>query len=319
VAESSLSLTLTELQTALADYFRSTYAAIGTSLVDPVIKSGLRQFYFPHALGEKYAHEWSFLRPTTTLTTSAPYSTGTLTIVAGVCTLASGTFPSWAADGELIIDGQTYTVSTRDSGTQITLDDTSVAASAGETYQLIRPVITLPDAFGGLLSRLTWQPGQAEWAALQQVSEFGIRDRRQYSDVVDVPQRFCVRPKTFTAATGQRFEMVFDPVPDAAYIFTYTYRVRPDTLGSAEYPYGGMEHSETILASCMAAAELKRLDQRGEHFAYFLERLQASISYDRMVGAPPSLGMDCDPDGLFSNDYRIGGGAIVPDGYSLGN
>lgn len=318
MAESSLSLTLTELQTAVADEFRNTYAAIGTQLVDPSIKSGLRQFYYPMVLGEKYGHDWSFLRPTTTLTTSAPYSTGTLTIVAGVCTLAGGTFPSWAADGELIVDGETYTVSTRDSGSQITLDDTSVAASAGETYQLIRPIITLPDDFGGLISPLTWQPGQANWTTLKQISEFGVRDRRQYSDVVEAPCRFAIRPKTLTAATGQRFEMMFDPAPDAAYIFTYTYRVRPNTLGSAEYPYGGAEHSETVLASCLAAAESLRLGQRGDRYQYFLERLQASISYDRMIGAPPSLGMDCDPDGLFSDDYRIGGGAIVPDGYSLG-
>jgi hypothetical protein len=319
MAESSLSLTLTELQTALADYLRTTYT-LSSTLIDPIIKSGLRQFYFPVALGEKYAHQWSFLRPTTTLTTNAPYSTGTVTIVAGVATLASGTFPSWAADGELIIDGETYSVASRDSGTQVTLDNTSVAASAGTEYQLIAAVYTLPDAFGGLISPLTWQPGQTEWTTLVQTSEQSIRTRRQYVDIVEAPQRFAIRPKTFTAATGQRYELMFDPVPDAAYIFTYTYRVRPDTLGSAEYPYGGMEHSETILASCLSAAELRRNDAHGPFHAQFLERLQASISFDREVGAPATLGCDGDWEGMnISGDYRIGGGTILPDGLSLGN
>lgn len=71
-----------------------------------------------------------------------PYSTSTITIVDGVVTLstappyASAEFPSWAADGDLIVGGQLYSVNTRDSITQLTLDDLTVDVAAGTSYSL---------------------------------------------------------------------------------------------------------------------------------------------------------------------------------------
>lgn len=64
------------------------------------------------------------------------YSTGTVTIAAGVATLAGGTWPSWAANGTLQLNSNFYTVNTRDSNTQITLDNTGVTAVAGTNYTL---------------------------------------------------------------------------------------------------------------------------------------------------------------------------------------
>lgn len=114
MAESSLSLTVDNLRKQVAREMgmglNITWASLPTddaAYVTDIIASGLRQFYTPATLGERYGHSWSFLRPATTLTTSAPYSTGTITVVAGVVTLASGTFPSWAADGEIIFSGTT--------------------------------------------------------------------------------------------------------------------------------------------------------------------------------------------------------------------
>jgi hypothetical protein len=65
-----------------------------------------------------------------------PYSTGTVAISSGVVTLSGGTFPSWAARGIFRVNGLTYTVDSRDSNTQITLDDTSVAASSSTAYEI---------------------------------------------------------------------------------------------------------------------------------------------------------------------------------------
>lgn len=329
MAESTLSLNIDNLRKAIARYLGYGQNPVHASLsadaqadIDAIMASGLRQFYFPATLGERYAHKWSFLMPTTTLTTSAPYETGTVTIVAGVATLASGTFPSWAADGEMIIDGLTYTVASRDGNTQVTLDDTSVTASAGTTYSLVRPIITLPDDFGGLLSPLVYQPGQAQYGRpLVQMDADGILAKRQYSDVLAPPSIFALRPKTFTAATGQRYELMFWPVPDAAYILTYRYRVRPNALGSSEYPYGGVEHSETVLASCLSKAEERRLDSPGPLHAKFLEHLAASISFDREVGAPRTLGIDRDTGDVECwpcDALRSNAGYLIPDGYTLG-
>lgn len=64
------------------------------------------------------------------------YFTGTVTISSGVVTLANGTWPAWAATAAINVAGSLYNVSTRDSDTQLTLDDTSVSAAAGSSYAL---------------------------------------------------------------------------------------------------------------------------------------------------------------------------------------
>lgn len=58
------------------------------------------------------------------------YSTGTVTIVAGVATLAGGIWPTWASSAAIQIGDLTYGVDVRTSGTAITLEDTSVTAAA---------------------------------------------------------------------------------------------------------------------------------------------------------------------------------------------
>ncbi len=68
--------------------------------------------------------------------TDKAYSTGTVAIVGGRVTLTGGTWPSWAADADLTVNGVRYTVKTRDSGTQLTLDNASVSAPAGAIYRL---------------------------------------------------------------------------------------------------------------------------------------------------------------------------------------
>jgi hypothetical protein len=102
--------------------------------------------------GETAPHIWSFMSQVGKLTIRAPYSTGTVTIVAGVATLAGGTWPSWAAAGDLIVSGVRYSVNTRDSNSQITLNDTSVTASAGTSYELIQFYYELASDFGSLIA-----------------------------------------------------------------------------------------------------------------------------------------------------------------------
>ncbi|MHC4705416.1 MAG: hypothetical protein ACYTFQ_33145 [Planctomycetota bacterium] len=72
---------------------RSGYTSDQTTDIEECIKDGLHDVYT--------AHPWSFFRPVKEITTTAPYSTGTITVASGVVTLTSGTFPSWAAVGIL--------------------------------------------------------------------------------------------------------------------------------------------------------------------------------------------------------------------------
>ena len=135
MAESTLNANYHDLRREVGSYYGfgrvpSDFQPADAEIVESVLKSGLRQLYFPPPLMDRAPHQWTFLRPTTTLTTTAPYTTGTVAIASGVVTLSvAGTWPSWADEGELKVGGTTYTVASRGGDNQITLDDTSVTVT----------------------------------------------------------------------------------------------------------------------------------------------------------------------------------------------
>ncbi len=113
MAESTLSTTYTELQQEIAAYLAlgrdsSGWSATEAASIAVVLKRALRQFYFPPPVGNERPHEWSFLKPVTTLDTIAPYSTGTIAVVitGTTVTLTTGVWPSWTAThGSLVVAG----------------------------------------------------------------------------------------------------------------------------------------------------------------------------------------------------------------------
>ena len=265
-------------------------------LVDDIINSGLRQFYTPPAIGGR-VHRWSFMRPVTYLTTIAPYSTGTIAIAAGVVTLTSGTFPTWTSGTNspvLTVNGVSYPVATRSSGTSITLSDTSVTVSSGASYVLSFEAFDLPSTWGGMDGPLTYRPGDnSYYPPVEQKSEAWIRQRKQQYDERSRPSSYAIRPKAHDATVGARWQILFDPTPDAAYQLTYRYKAIPSELSAVNlYPLGGMEHAETILASVMAVAEARTTESRGERYATWMERLQTSIAEDAQHAPPDFLGQD---------------------------
>ena len=77
-ASATLDLSYTDLQEEIGHYLGyditdiSSWSAGETAEVDRCIQSGLRQFYYPPAVADiESGYDWSFLKPTTTLTTTA--------------------------------------------------------------------------------------------------------------------------------------------------------------------------------------------------------------------------------------------------------
>ncbi len=133
-------------------------------------------------------------------------------------------------------------------------------------------------------------------AAGLSISEALIRTQRQQSVANGPPTRFAVRPKTTTGATGQRSEFMFYPIPDEAYVLSYIYQVLPSALSASyPYPYGGMQHGETVLQACLAAAELRVENQRGTQWQEFMTRLTGSIMVDRNSKTAQFIGYNGDP------------------------
>src|SRR3990167_11290873 len=187
MAEASLTLTLTNLRDSITEFVyggNSSYSSMTTAekaRVDSILNSGLRQFYMPpldRASGR--VHEWSFLTTTASITMVDAYSTGTLTVASGVATLVGGTFPSWAASGMLRVDGVDYSVNTRDSGTQVTLDDLTLTDSSVSTWEVHQDDYDLPDAFGHIAETPpTYAQADNVWHEVQIVGEARIRALRQ--------------------------------------------------------------------------------------------------------------------------------------------
>lgn len=91
--------------------------------------------------------DWPWYETLGRINLQAAYSTGTVAVTNGsaTVTLTGGTFPSWAASGDIWIDGMWLPVLTRDSNTQVTLESAWHGASlTGETYVLAQTEYALP-------------------------------------------------------------------------------------------------------------------------------------------------------------------------------
>jgi len=226
MSESTLSLKYSDLQAEVGGFLGygvdpSAWSAEKAAEVDRYIQSGLRQFYYPPAVnGIEAAYEWSFLKPTATITTAV-----------------------------------------------------------GDAEQ------DLPDALGRILGDLHFDV-DVHNVPIVQVSEARILALLQQSESTGKPQYAAVRSKASDGTTGQRLEIAWWPIPDAAYILTYRYEAFAGKLtGSKQYPLGGMRHSELIVESCLAVAEQKANDEKGIHTERFMELLASGIAQDRKAGA----------------------------------
>lgn len=266
--------------------------------LDNIVQRGIRRFYSPPVFpGEATQHAWSFLRPVSELDTTASYNTGTVTIASGVVTLSDGTWPSAAADGDLSVGGSLYSVDTRDSGTQITLDDTTVTVATASEYTLGFYRYDLPSDFVDMIGPLTYAPSTATWAGeVPIVSEHQIRRLRQSIDYFGYPRIAAIRPRALDPTTGSRFEILFWPIPEDAFTFEYRYEMFPGLLTTTnQYPYGGLTHANTWVEACLAEAEMSKFGNQSKiHEKRFMECLRSSIEHDRQVNCPEHLGNNND-------------------------
>lgn len=138
----------------------------------------------------------------------------------------------------------------------------------------------------------------------------GVRAKyAAYPSSTGRPEYFEVEPiKGTERSHGQRFRLAVWPEADQDYAIQFRYSILGSMLtGDLPYAYGGAEHAETILASCLAVAE-ERLDDiaNGPRYQKWRERLAASISMDRQK-RPLSLGYVGDASDLYESGYGSGG------------
>lgn len=303
MAESTLSLAFTNLQTEVAYYLgygrdTSVLSVAETNYVNALINSGCRRFYAPvKTEADRPSHEWSFMKPTTTITIfgdvtgtvsgNGVWATPNTTITATAASFYPGmvgmnfTFDTSSTDYEIVSYTNTTVIVVLGNASGEAADDTFTITSTGD--------FRLPDGFGGLLGAVTFAPG-ASYDELDNVGEERIRELRVSSETSAVPDYCAVRPLLGDGSTGQRFELMTYATPDTTYVMYYRYLALADQLsGTALYALGGMLHGETILESCLAVAEEREDPEKRTHRDAYGERLLASIELDRKRG-PKNLG-----------------------------
>jgi len=306
-SESRMAITYGKLKERVGHYLfgiRELFTVDQLLDIDDCIVDGLQRVYA--------THDWSFFRPVVDVTTTAPYATGTIAVSSGVVTLTGGSFPSWAEDGVLHINGTSYPVATRTSGTVVTISTTSLTVAAGASYQLGRPEIPMPVEFDAVAndSELAYYPDDiACYPSVMQRGDQAIRKLEQESRTFDRPMCYSVRTDRFDPAVGSRKVLAFYPVPDKAYVMRVPMVLRPVMLTTAnQQPVGGEVLSQVITEACLASAEHNFEEREHIHEKRFLEMIALAVRNDLERSSPTSLGPDAPRDrgnvGRFGYDYR---------------
>lgn len=312
MAESTLSITINTIRDEVARYLQlgRSYAALSSTLkgdIDSIVARGLRRFYYPQQIGDGVPpHEWTFLKPVTTIDVGDNIETTLASAVGTAITINEAKFFNGIVGNEITIGSTTTTIASVSSPTSCTTT-TSVSESGGVNVTVTHNGVFrgLPDDFGGMAGKLTFDPEDLSDRQADDLSftrESIIRSLQQNNiDDRDWPKYAAVRAikyatPTSPATEGQRYELMVFPIPDKTYTLRYRYNVLPDNLDGTNnlYPYGGMQHGETIIASCLAVAEMMAMDAKsrgsGIQQNEFLTRLTASIAVDRRGSTADNLG-----------------------------
>jgi len=285
---------------------RESFSVDQKADINDCIYDGLRRVYA--------AHDWSFLHPLADVTTTAPYATGTVTVAAGVVTLTGGTFPTWAAAGVLQVNNHYYSVASRDSATQLTLDTTSITIATASSYQLARPEIPLDVTFDSVAndSDLTYYPSPESWyPPVKWRHDATIRQLEGSNPEFSRPVFYSVRTSTFDPTVGSRKVLALYPAPDQVYTLRVPMILRPVLIDETNlYPIGGEILSQVILEACLAAAEHNFEEREHVHEKRFMELIGLAIRDDQERSSPTALG----PDAPRSESGRFG---VVDYAYRL--
>lgn len=167
---------------------------------------------------------WPWYLTPGAITTAVSYNTGTITYTSGSpnVTLAGGTFPTWAASGEISINGQWYGITTRTSGTALVLTTAYPGTSGTATGWLVyQDAYSLPSDCMNFHKPLygktaTWKPMPTDY---EKFLEFKTDTQFQQ----DGATYFCVR----------RGNIMLAPAPSTARVLNFCYYRKPATISVA--------------------------------------------------------------------------------------
>ncbi len=250
------------------------------------------------------AYEWSYLQPRVSITTLAPYSTGTVTIDADGNVTGDGTvFPSYSAsaNGWLYVGtAGAFPIATYTSGTSLALSNYNQSAiTTDSTYCIWFHQYDLPSGIDTLKGPLEYPP--SAWTGsrmeLERVSGLQIdRDMARFAQA-NRPTKYCLDMATYDATAGSERYVRLWPPPDDEYTLWGVGTVRPAMIdGTNLYPIGVEVMAPVLEEACLAAWERNIEYKDANHPDAVHNRalpalLQAAIELDKRKAAPETLGL----------------------------
>jgi hypothetical protein len=191
---------------------------------------------------------WNYYRKRGQLVTDAAYSTGTLDYdhTGGtrerLVTLASGTWPTWAARGSIRFNNKTYRVRSRESATVITLSEDSnpgADVAAGTTYEIYRDTYTLPVDFR---SAGQFRDADETWLKASHVTLNEIIEAHRTQEGSGDPRMyaFASDPDYYGSMA-----VIFYPPPTDSHTWYYYYQRIPRQLRDFSYSTGTITASSS--------------------------------------------------------------------------
>lgn len=156
-------------------------------------------------------------------------------------------------------------------------------------------VYDMPEDWGGGTREFYWPTAEGV-RRIPVISYDELLTLKAMNDSTATPFYAAIHPKTVThqGSANARFEVTLHPQPDSdlnTTVMACNYSVDLDALGTdTNYPVGGAAHSETLLESCLAVAELRVNDEAGPHTDKFMIQLLASVQYDQTTFSAPQIG-----------------------------
>lgn len=152
----------------------------------------------------------------------------------------------------------------------------------------------LPEDFCMLRGdKIVYMPGQSViYPPITIVPERMVVEHQSSDSGTALPRIACYRPKDTPSGAGTSYELLVYPKPDQNYQVSVPYAINPALLADDTHlPYGGPVHAQTIIEACLCAGE-EAIGQRGVHADAYLTCLRASVSQDRKLSSPESLGFN---------------------------
>lgn len=156
--------------------------------------------------------------------------------------------------------------------------------------------VELPDDFGAIHGPLRYVDTSVSRSAIEITSESRLMSAQQQTTDSGYPVIAFVEVARGTGPLGQRSRLVLWPTPDDQYELVGNYKLLPDALtASNPYPLGGAAHRDTIIAACLAEAELHGNDRVAAiHAGEYAKLLEGSVAMD-MRNRPETFGLMLDP------------------------